>query len=50
MLLRRVLRRRLARVSVGTGVRRRALRRGGGVVIEGRNTPFAECDPLRAPY
>ena len=54
MLLRRVLRRRLARVSVRTEVLRRVLRRGGGV-IEGalkvlsrqkhafsqRKTPFA---------
>ena len=30
MLLRRVLRRRLVRVSVGTGVLSRVLRRGGG--------------------
>ena len=50
MLLRRVLRRRLVRVSVGTGVPRRLLRGGGGV-IEGaqkvlRRQKHAEYDPL----
>ena len=35
MLLRRVLRRRLVRVSIETEVLRRVLRRGGGGVIEG---------------
>ena len=32
MLVRRILRRRLARVSIETQVLRRVLRRGGGVV------------------
>ena len=49
MLLRRVLSRRLVRVSIETEVLRRVLRRGG--VIEGAQKaethPFAEYDPLR---
>ena len=48
VLLRRVLRTHLVRASVGTGVLRRVLRRGG--VIEGaqksETRPFAEYDPL----
>ena len=49
MLLRRVLRRRLVRVSIETEVLRKVLRRGG--VIEGawkaQTRPFAEYDPHR---
>ena len=53
--LRRVLRRRLVRVSVRTGVLRRVLRRGGVIegtrCLEGRNTPFRRArPPSRAPY
>ena len=52
MLLRRVLRRRLVSVSVGTEVLRRVLRRGGVQIrhLEGAQQaethPFAEYDPL----
>ena len=49
MLLRRVLRRRLARVAIETEVLRSVLRRGN--VIEGaqkaETRPFAEYNPLR---
>ena len=56
MLLRRVLRRHLVRVSIETEVLRRVLRRG--VLqkalrrrLEGRNTPFRRVrPPSRAPY
>ena len=44
-LLRRLLRRHLVRVAVRTGAFRRVLRRGGGIVIEGRNTPFRRVRP-----
>ena len=48
MLFRRVLRRHLVRISVGEGVLRRVLRKGG--VIEGaqkaETSPFAEYNPL----
>ena len=49
MLLRRVLRRPPVRVSIETEVLRRVLRTGGCYRrrLEGRNTPFAEYDPLR---
>ena len=52
MLLRRVLRRHLVRVSVRTGILKRVLRRGGcyGRRLEGAQKagtlPFAEYDPL----
>ena len=52
MLLRRVLRRRLVRVSIKTEVLRRVLRRGGCYRrrLEGASKaetrPFAEYDPL----
>ena len=53
MLLRRVLRRRLVRVSIETEVLRRVLRRGGcyrrrlGGAWKAETRPFAEYDPLR---
>ena len=53
MLLRRVLRRRLVRVSIETEVLRRVLRRGGCYRrrLEGRSTPFRRVrPPSRAPY
>ena len=51
MLLRRALRRRLVRVSAGTEVLRRVLRKQGVCVTEGawkvpEIHPFAEYDPL----
>ena len=56
MLLRRVLRRRLVRVSMETEVLRRVLRRRGVFSkalrrrLEGRNTPFRRVrPPSRAP-
>ena len=54
VLLRKVLGRRLVRVSIETEVLRRVLRRGGGCYrrrLEGRNTPFRRVrPPSRAPY